>query len=208
MEVGMFSVANLARIFTVLFLIFANYTALSAQTSSINQIPAGTRLWLKAEAPVDSRFSAADDTFMARLSRPLIIRDVIVIDAGTKVEGRVVRSKEAGFGGRNGQLSVVFETMFFDKDKTRTIRGELTDPLNAGSSRIINTAAIGGSTAAGAIIGISTRSKHGGLIGAGIGAGGGIGFALLRKGKNVGIGKDEEFEIELLQELNLPVIDF
>lgn len=204
----MFSIANFARIAAVLPLIFVSFTYSKAQTTSLNEVPAGTRLWLKADAPVDSKFSSKDDTFMARLSRPLVIRDVIVIDAGTKVEGRVVRSKEAGFGGRNGKLILIFETIFFDSDKTREIRGELVDDLESGSSQIINAAAIGGSTVAGALIGLSTRSKSGGLIGAGIGAGGGIGFALLRKGKNVGIEKDQEFEIKLLQKLDLPITDF
>ncbi len=204
----MFSIASFAKIFAVVSLIFVSFTFSNAQTSSINQVPAGTRLWLKADASVDSKFSSAYDTFMVRLSRPLIIRDVIVIDAGTKIEGRVVRSKEAGFGGRNGKLILIFETMFFDKDKTREIRGELVDSLDVGSSQIINAATIGGSTAAGALIGVSTRSKSGSFIGAGIGAGSGIGFALLRKGKNVGLEKDEEFEIKLMQKLDLPVTDY
>ncbi len=204
----MFSIANFARFAAVLSLIFLSFTYSKAQTPSINEVPAGTRLWLKADAPVDSKFSSADDTFIARLSRPLVIRDVIVIGAGTKIQGRVVRSKEAGFGGRNGKLILIFETMFFDRDKTREIRGELVNDLESGSSQWINAAAIGGSTVAGALIGSSTRSKSGALIGAGIGAGGGIGFALLRKGKNVGIEKDQEFEIKLLQKLDLPVTDF
>lgn len=204
----MFFILSFAKVFTIVSLIFISFTLSNAQSASINEVPSGTRLWLKADASVDSKFSSVDDTFMARLSRPLVIRDVIVIDAGTKIEGRVVRSNEAGFGGRNGKLILVFETMFFDKDETREIRGELVDALNAGSSQMINAGAIGGSTAAGALIGVSTRSKSGGFIGAGIGAGGGIAFALLRKGKNVSIEKDEEFEIKLVQRLDLPVTDF
>ena len=203
----MFSISKFAKVFQFIFLIFVSFTVLKAQPS-IDHIPAGTHLWLVADARVDSKFSSADDTFLARLSRPLIIRDVIVIDAGTRIEGRVVSSKEAGFAGRNGKLVVVFETMFFENNRTREIRGELVEPLNADSPQFINVAAIGGSTAAGAIIGLSGRSESGGLIGAGLGAGGGFGFALLRKGKNVGIEKGEEFEIKLMQDLNIPQTDF
>jgi hypothetical protein len=204
----MFSIAKFAKVFQFIFLIFVSFTFLNAQPPSIDQVPAGTHLWLKADVPVDSKFSSANDTFIAKLSRPLVIRDVIVIDAGTKIEGRVVSSKEAGFAGRNGKLVVIFETIFFDKNEIRAIRGELLNELDADSSQMINIAAIGGSTVTGAIIGLSTHSKSGGFIGAGIGAGGGIGFALLRKGKNVGIEKGEEFEIRLMQDLNIPLTDF
>ena len=45
-------------------------------------------------------------------------------------------------------------------------------------------------------------------LAAGIGAGAGTGAALLRKGKNVRIKSDEEFEIRLEKEVVLPVLDY
>lgn len=172
-----------------------------------NQIPAGTRIWLRSEQPVNSKFSTNDDTFIAKLSRPVKIRDVIVIGPGIQVEGRVVNSREAGFAGKNGRLTLIFEAMFFANIR-REMSGKLVEPLLADTPTNTNIAAVGGSTAAGALIGLAAGSRSGSLIGAGIGAGGGIGYLLLKKGSNVGIDKGEEFEIELTEPLIVPLTDF
>lgn len=198
--------ADLTRIFSVLIFAVMFASAAFGQTP-VNQIPAGTRIWLRSEQPVNSKFSTNDDTFIAKLSRPVKIRDVIVIGSGIQVEGRVVNSREAGFAGKNGRLTLSFETMFFANER-REMSGKLVEPLEADTPTNTNIAAVGGSTAAGALIGIATGSRNGPLIGAGIGAGGGIGYLLLKKGSNVGIDKGEEFEIELTEPLIVPLTDF
>jgi len=199
-------IVKLTRIFSSLIFAAAIAAAAFGQTP-INQIPAGTRIWLRSEQPVNSKFSTADDTFIAKLSRPVKIRDVIVIGSGIEVEGRVVTSREAGFAGKNGRLTLSFETMFFANVR-RKMQGKLVEPLEAASPTKTNIAAIGGSTAAGTLIGLAAGSRNGALIGAGIGAGGGIGYMLLKKGSNVGIDKGQEFEIELTEPLIVPLTDF
>lgn len=188
-------------------MVAAAFGSAAAGQTPINQIPAGTRIWLRSEQPVNSKFSSVDDTFIAKLSRPVVIRDVVVIGPGIQVEGRVVNSTEAGFAGKNGRLTLSFESMFF-ANKRREMNGILVEPLKADTPTGRNIAAVGGSTAAGVLIGLASGSRSGSLIGAGIGAGGGIGYLLLKKGSNVGIDKGEEFEIELTEPLNVPLIDF
>jgi hypothetical protein len=199
-------IVNLVRIFSAVVFASVLFSA-AAHAQSINQIPAGTRLWLRSEQPVNSKYSSADDTFTAKLSRPVVISDVVVIGTGIVVEGRVVSSREAGFAGKNGRLMLSFETMFFANIR-RDMRGKLVEPLEADSPTRTNIAAVGGSTAAGALIGLAAGSRGGSLIGAGIGAGGGIGYLLLKKGSNVGIDKGQEFEIELTEPLIVPLTDF
>lgn len=199
-------IVKLTRIFSA-FIFAATVASAAFAQSPINRIPAGTRIWLRSEQPINSKFSTADDTFIAELSRPVKIRDVMVIGPGIQVEGRVVNSREAGFAGKNGRLTLSFETMLFANER-REMSGKLVIPLEADTPTKTNIAAIGGSTAAGALIGLATGSRGGSLIGAGIGAGGGIGYLLLKKGSNVGIDKGQEFEIELTEPLIVPLIDF
>jgi hypothetical protein len=65
-----------------------------------------------------------------------------------------------------------------------------------------------GGTAIGGLIGLLTKRGKGSAIGAGVGAGAGTGVALSRKGKNVGIDSNEEFEIKLTKAVKLPTDAF
>jgi len=74
--------------------------------------------------------------------------------------------------------------------------------------RTFNLLSALGGAAIGAAIGAVSKADNGTLIGAGIGAGVGTGIAFFRKGKDVRIRTDEEFEIELEREVTLPVLDY
>ena len=192
----------------LLLLIFANYSFSSAQTDSIYRIPAGTHIHLKLDAEINSRVSSVNDTFTAIVTKPVIVRDAVVLPAGSIVEGRVASVSRAAGGGKGGKLDVVFEWLKLSTAARRNIDGVLIKRLSAGSSQTFNALSIIGGTAAGAGIGAAMRSGVGALIGAGVGAGIGTGIALFRKGKEVRIRKNEEFEIELKKEVVLPVLDY
>ncbi len=189
-------------------LIFANFSLLSAQSDSIYRLPAGTRIKVKLDAEINSKVSSVNDTFTAVVVQPVKVRDVVVLPAGSIIEGRVASVSKAAGGGKVGKLDVVFELLKLSSDVRRNIDGVLINDLSAASSQTFTALSIVGATAAGAGIGAATRSGIGTLIGAGIGAGIGTGISLLRKGKEVRIRKDEEFEIELKKEVVLPVLDY
>lgn len=189
-------------------LIFANFSIASAQADSIYRLPAGTRIRVKLDAEINSRVSSVNDTFLATVVRPVTVRDVIVLPAGSTIEGRVASVSRAAGGGKGGKLDVVFEWLKLSTETRRNIDGVLINNLSAESSQTFTAVSIVGGTAAGAGIGAASRSGIGTLIGAGIGAGIGTGIVLLRKGKEVRIRKDEEFEIELKKEVVLPVLDY
>jgi len=189
-------------------LIFANFSILSAQSDSIYRLPAGTRIKVKLDAEINSKVSSVNDTFVATVVRPVTVRDVVVLPAGSIIEGRVASVSKAAGGGKGGKLDVVFEWLKLSTETRRNIDGVLINKLSADSSQTFTAISIVSGTAAGAGIGAASRSGIGTLIGAGIGAGIGTGIALLRKGKEVRIRKDEEFEIELKKEVVLPVLDY
>jgi hypothetical protein len=120
----------------------------------------------------------------------------------------VTKVKRAALGGKSGSLEVSFETLRSPNGEKQKIEGVLVNRLNAESSSTANALTIIGGTALGAIVGAASKAQSGALIGTGIGAGAGTSIAFLRKGKDVKIKTDEEFEIELTQNLTLPVQDY
>ena len=197
------------KIFAIFSLIFAGYFAADAQSdSSIYELQAGTRILVQMDNEINSEVSSVNDTFTATVVAPVIVRDAVVLPAGTIVEGRVTKARAASAGGRNGSLTVSFETLRLKSGDKRQIEGVLVTPLKSETSQAANVLTIISGTALGGIFGAISKTENGALIGAGIGAGAGTGVALLRKGKNVRIEVDERFEIELKQNVTLPVPDF
>ena len=59
-------------------------------------IPAGTRFRVALIDAVSSDKSHPGETFMASLAEPVVVDGKTVLEKGTKVQGRVVDSKESG----------------------------------------------------------------------------------------------------------------
>lgn len=193
------------EIFAFFILIFASYISTNAQ--NLNEIPAETLLRVRMDNEINSRFAGVNDTFTATLPQPLRINETIFLPAGTVVEGRITRVKRAA-AGRNGSLKMAFETLRLANGEKRSMSGVLVNELTAESSTRTNVLTILGGTALGTIAGAVSKADNGWLIGAGLGGAAGTGIALLRKGKDVGIKADEEFEIKLTRAVSLPVQDF
>jgi hypothetical protein len=191
--------------FTILF--FASFTIIRAQ-DSIYKLPPGTKMILQMETEINSKVSSVNDTFTAKISKPVIVREQTVLPTGTIIEGRITKVERAASGGQSGKMEVKFETIKFPDGVKREIEGFLVNELKAESTATTSVLAVVGGTAIGALFGAVSKSDNGVLIGAGVGAGAGTGFALLRKGKNVRIKTSEEFEIELKKEVVLPVLDY
>lgn len=200
--------SRIPKVFAVPSLIFLNFLAVSGQPESIYKVPAGTRLQLSMDSEISSKVAAVNDTFTATVAKPLVVSDSVVLPVGTVIEGRVIDVTSAAIGGRNGQMQVRFETMRFADNQRRRIEGLLVRKLQAGSSRTAALISIIGGTAAGAIVGAASKAENGALLGAGIGAGTGTSIAFLRKGKDVYIRTDEEFEIELKSDVTLPISEY
>lgn len=195
-----------AKIFALVFTVFVSF--ISAQTDSIYRLQAGTVFRVAMDNEVNSRVAGVNDTFTATLSSPIINRETVVLPVGTIFEGRVTKARRAAFGGKSGILEVSFQRIRMADGSKRDIEGVLVKELQADSSQTTNALTILGGTAIGGIIGAIVKSGNGALIGAGIGAGAGTGAFYLRKGKELSIKTDEEFEIKLTKTVNLPVQDY
>lgn len=201
-------IAHKAKVFAIPLLIFAIFSSVFAQGDSIYKLPAGTKIRLSMDAGISSKISSVNDTFTTTVAKPIAINDVIVLPSGTVIEGRVTNVSSADVGGKNGLMNLRFETIRFPNSRRRTINGVLVDELRPPSARLVNIFSIFGGTAAGALIGAATGKQSGALAGAGIGAGAGTAIALLKKGRDVSIKTDQEFEIELKSDVTLPTGDY
>jgi hypothetical protein len=196
-----------AKVFAVLILFFVIFDNASAQTAdSIYRLPAGTRIKLRMDGDIGSKFSSVNDTFLARVALPVVIRGVTVLPVGTVIEGRVIAASPAGLGSRNGRIDVRMETLKFSEVVDRSIDGVPVKPFKAKRNGTL-LPAVGGSII-GAAVGFAIGSVPGAAIGAGIGGGIGAGAGYSRKGSDVRLKEDDVFEIELKKEVVLPVLDY
>ncbi len=202
------SFVNSTKVFASLSLFFANCLIINAQSGSLYHLPAGTKIVLRMDNGISSKFSNVNDTFTTTVAVPVLIRESVVLPVGTIVRGRVEEVSKADIGGKRGEISVKLVALQFENGEKREIEGVLVNELKAESSTRTSIFSVIGGTAVGAVLGAAAGSDKGVLIGAGLGGGIGTGVALLRKGKDVGIKDDEEFEIELKKEVILPVRDY
>ncbi len=196
------------KVFAFFLLFFANCLVINAQPGSIYRLPAETKIVLRMDDGISSKFSSVNDTFSATVAVAIVIRETVVLPAGTIVRGRVEEVSKAEPGGKSGKIDVKLEVLQFENGDKREIEGVLVKELKAESTTKASVVSVIGGTALGAVLGAATGSDNGALIGAGLGGGIGTGVALLRKGKDVGIKDNEEFQIELKREVILPVRDY
>lgn len=192
------------KVFAVSTLIFLNFSFALAQDAPINVLPAGKRIRVRMETEINSMSASVNDTFLVRIAEPVSNKGVVVLPAGTMIDGRILAASSAAFGGIDGKLDIRFEKLRLNRDDSLAMDARLLKPIRSASRGMFTFLTVAGLTAAGAIIGGVSKAENGTAIGAAIGAGAGTGSVFLRKGRDVRIKTNEEFEIELKKQLVLP----
>lgn len=180
----------------------------SVFSQSIYTLPVGTQIDARMDSEVNSKVFSVNDTFTATVSKPLIIREVLLLPTGTILEGRIIKIKGAGFGKKSGSIEIQFETLRLPNGAKRQIDGRLAETKQPQTSQLSKPALIGGGTIIGALFGAIFDKGRGALIGAGTGLGIGTSVILLQKGKEARIEEDEQIKIVLKREVTLPAEDF
>lgn len=168
--------------------------------TGISTVPKGTIILSRLDSPISSYSSNVGDPISATVETDIYNGPELIIPAGSSVLGNVTGSDKAGFVGKPGKLSMQFTVIRRPDGSTVPFQGHVVTEDSTGvfkgdtnQSRIISTAvpAVGGA-AAGTLLGTATGSLLG-ATGAGAGFGlavgsiAGIGYALVRKGKQVTI---------------------
>ena len=81
-----------------------NTMTISSVKSGNAYIPEGTRLKIELTKELSSKTAKVGDIVPLRIIENLIINDVVVIPAGTKVKGVVTTARKSGGLGRGGKL--------------------------------------------------------------------------------------------------------
>jgi hypothetical protein len=160
------------EVFACFFWLFASFTiTANAQSNSVYDIAAGTKIIVSMDNEINSKVSRANDTFTATLAEPLLIRETIVLPVGTVIEGKITSAAPATAGGGAGKIAVLFQTLRLPDGTKRRIEGVLVKDLKAeNSSAKLKTLTIAGAGAIGAIVGAILKSSSGALAGGGVGA--------------------------------------
>ena len=166
-------------------------------------IGAGTILPLTLESTVASNVNHVEDRVQARLSRPLVVRDMEVIPRGSRIEGVVSDVQPSGKVKGRARLSIRFNTLF--------VRGTRYDITTMSLARVApgtkkkDAEKIGIPAAGGAIVGAIEGGKKGAGIGALVGGGAGTAYVLSTPGKEVRLGSGHRLSVRLAQPLTIRV---
>lgn len=127
---------------------------------------------IQIERTVSSDTAAVEDSVQARVTRDVLADGVVVIPAGTRVNGSVTFVDEGGKVRERARLGVRFHTLVLADGTELRLRTE-TIYRDGESPTGRSAAKIGGGATAGAVIGAILGGGKGAAIGAAVGAGGG-----------------------------------
>lgn len=149
-------------------------------------VPAGTSFSAELTSSLSSETSQVGEPFSARLSSPLSVGGQVAVPAGSTVSGRVTEAKGLKKIGGRARLSLAFESVTLPDGSSSPLAASLTQVGKSETKK--DAATIGGSTAAGAILG---RVIGGGdkdertAIGAVVGGAVGTAVAAKTKGETI-----------------------
>ena len=176
---------------------------LTGPRREIAVVPEGTSIAVRLSQGISTTKNNAGDPFSASLDGPLVVNGKTLAPRGSVVSGMLTDVVDAGRVEGRASLTMVLRRLTVD-DKGYSLT---TQPLTlvARSTKKKDAAIIGGSAAAGALIGAIAGGGKGAAIGAGVGGGSGTGYVLATKGDPVAYGPETRFTFRLSEPLELPV---
>jgi hypothetical protein len=146
---------------------------------TINQ---GTYVIVRINQWLSSDRNHQGDTFTATVEQPVVVDGVVVAPRGATVLGTVTEAQKAGRVEGTSRLAVQLTELTLVDGQQVSIQSQMIN-RNGPTSVGRDTAAVGGTTALGAIVGAAAAGGQGAAIGAGAGAAAGIIGVLLTRGR-------------------------
>jgi hypothetical protein len=164
----------------------------------VSMIPKGAMMMVRLDQPISSYTSNIGDPVTATLENDLYINEQVAIPAGSVVQGQISTSEKSGHLGKAGNIDIRFFSAKTPDGFVVPLRAHVVTPDDTGVLRGDKTSAsvakgagyaLGG-TALGTVAGLSAGSLLGSvgtgtLFGLGAGSLVGLGYAVVRKGKDV-----------------------
>ena len=188
-------------------LAFTAAAAPAAQTGAIRDItlPAGTRLQVVLDTSVGSDTSRVEEAVHAHLSRPVVLRGVTVLPAGSRVSGVVTSATRSGKVKGLAHVAMRFDTVTPPGESERYQIRTLPVGRTAPATKKKDALEVGASAAGGAIIGALVGGEKGALIGGAAGGGAGTAVVLSTRGKEVHVPKGAALTLKLSAPLTVRV---
>lgn len=166
-------------------------------------LPAESKISIRLEQAISTETNSSGDTFTGWLDGPLTVDGKTAAPSRSKVTGKLTQVKDAGRVEGLASLTMVLHTLEVDGEEYDLE----TLPLSrvARKTKKKDAAIIGGSAAAGAVIGAIAGGGKGAAIGAGVGGGSGTGYVLATKGEPVEFAPEKRLTFYLSEPLELPV---
>lgn len=161
----------------------------------------GSKLTLRFENALSSETSRAGDSVTARVETATDADGRVALPGGAVLRGRVVDARQAGRVKGRARVSVDFDRI--------VVRGRVheldasTITVEAPDDHGRDAKIVGGSAAAGAIIGAIKDGKEGFAKGALIGGAGGTGAVLLTRGRDIQIPAGSRFTVTVKDTVRL-----
>lgn len=164
-------------------------------------LPEGTELHLILEEGLSSATSRTGETVTARVERAVSEDGRIVLPGGTVLQGRVTDVRSSGRVSGRARVAVDFDRIVV---RGRTHELDASPILAEAPSQSGRDAKIvGGSAAAGAILGAIADGKKGAVRGAVVGAGAGGAAVLITKGREIEMPAGSRWTITMRNSLRL-----
>jgi hypothetical protein len=168
-------------------------------------VPTGTLLHLRLEHSVGADISRVEQPVRADVTRPVVVRGVTVIPAGSTALGHVVAVRRAGHIKGRSLVTIRF-TEVKPRGEDETFRIHTRSWTAFGPSLTKRTAAgIGIPAAGGALVGALVGGGKGAGIGAAAGAGAGTARLMITHGKNVRVGRGALLAVRLTEPSRIDV---
>ena len=183
---------------------------------TVTTVPVRTAFEIITNSEINTKKNHVGEIFTTTLNQRIVVRGDIVIPAGSEVFGQVTYSEDAGRVGRNAIMEIKFTGVktpnghkipmmgkIVTKDNTGVLRGgSVKQQLVKNVSTVAVTTV--GSLAVGASIGaIASEAGVGTAVGSAIGGIFGLGYVIIRKGREVNIPIGTKMIIMLEQPLTV-----
>jgi hypothetical protein len=165
--------------------------------AALAEIPAGTMLTVRMRDSIDSQRDKVGQTFRASLDQPIYVNGNLLAPRGAAVTIRLVDDRQSGKLAGRTVLTVAAVSLNVNGRNVDIDAGSVAEKSESRGER--SAKVIGGTAAAGGLIGALGGGRKGAAIGAGSGAAAGTAVQLVTKGQKVRIPSEARLTFILQQ---------
>jgi hypothetical protein len=178
-------------------------------------IPAGTKIPLSLAQAISTKNAREGDPVYAQTTFPFVVKDRILVPAGTYIQGKISRVQHAGRSKTRAELLLHFTSMIYPSGYTVMLPASVENTPGADDNSVKDKegtiqadkdtgkrvedaakgAAVGGTV--GSIGGLAAGGLNGARYGGLAGLAGGVAWALLKHGPDVKLGVGTSIEMEI-----------